>query len=39
MSPAEFNHVHEMRRPRDPRRDYAGSLTQADVEQLYKLLD
>lgn len=39
MSPDEAHHLYDMKRPRDPENDYAGKLTQEDVERLYNLLD
>ena len=35
MSPAEWWRIYEVKRPRDPERDYAGTLRQQDVEALY----
>lgn len=34
MTLGEFMAEYEMRRPRDPQNDYAGSLTRADVNEL-----
>lgn len=38
MSPAEWWRLYERKRPRDPEHDYAGGLTQGDVERLHSLL-
>lgn len=35
MSIQEFYWLHEMRRPRNPATDYAGTLTRQDCEALY----
>jgi len=34
LSPAEFWRIYERKRPRDPERDFAGSLTLADVKRM-----
>jgi hypothetical protein len=38
MSPEEWWRIYEVKRPRDPDLDYAGSLREGDVEELYDLL-
>tara|TARA_R100001086_G_C11648724_1_gene206733 strand:+ start:188 stop:361 length:174 start_codon:yes stop_codon:yes gene_type:complete len=39
MTLNEWFFEYDQRRERDPSRDYAGSLTQADVNRLQKLLE
>ena len=39
MTPHEFHLLYELNRPRDPERDYAGSLKDAEVAELYGLLN
>lgn len=34
MTPAEWWRIWERKRPRDPQRDYAGSLTADDVQRM-----
>lgn len=34
MTPAEWWRIWERKRPRDPQRDYAGSLTSDDVQRM-----
>jgi len=38
LTPAEFWIIHERKRPRDPKKDYAGSLTESDVKRLEGML-
>ncbi len=38
MCPEEWWLIYESRRPRDPESDFAGSLRESDVEELYNLL-
>lgn len=38
MSPAEWWLIHESKRERDPEVDYAGGLTDADCDDMYKML-
>jgi len=39
MTPTEFWRLHEMKRPKDPAVDYAGGLTQEDVEAMWEMLN
>lgn len=39
MTPQEFYLLYDLKRPRDPSIDYAGTLTERDCEELYALLD
>lgn len=39
MCPDEIWRLHELKRPRDPETDYAGSLRDSDVQHLYGLLN
>jgi len=38
MTPQEWWRIHEIKRPRDKSRDYAGSLTDEDVERLERMM-
>jgi len=38
MTPAEWWRIHERKRPRDPQRDYAGSLTHKDVTRMRDMM-
>jgi len=39
MSPEEWWLLYDMKRPRDRQSDYAGTLTESDVVELYELID
>lgn len=39
MTPEEFWRIHEVKRPRDPEIDYAGSLSDDTLEQLMAKFD
>lgn len=39
MTPQEWWRIYEIKRPRDKTIDYAGSLTQEDVEALWEMLN
>ncbi len=38
MTPEEWWRLYEIKRPRDPFTDYAGSLTERDCAELYEML-
>ncbi|HZK44642.1 MAG TPA: phage tail assembly chaperone, partial [Clostridia bacterium] len=38
MTPAEWWRIHERKRPRDPQRDYAGSLNHNDVTRMREMM-
>ncbi|WP_141217763.1 phage tail assembly chaperone [Bordetella genomosp. 7] len=38
MTPAEWWRIYEVKRPRDKDTDYAGSLSQEDVERLNRMM-
>jgi hypothetical protein len=38
MSPAEWWRIYEVKRPKDPDMDYAGTLRESDVAELYEML-
>ena len=38
MTPAEWWRIHELKRPRDPQRDYAGSLNHDDVTRMRDMM-
>lgn len=39
MTPAEWWRIYELERPKDPKTDYAGTLTRADVERLEGMMN
>jgi len=39
MTPAEFWLIHEAKRPRDPEQDYAGTLRDDDVSDLWAMMN
>jgi len=38
LTPSEWWRIYEAKRPRDKNNDYAGSLTQSDVDEIGELL-
>ncbi len=36
LTPAEFWRIYEAKRPRDKESDYAGSLTESDLDDLWE---
>jgi len=38
LTPSEWWRIYEAKKPRDPKNDYAGSLTQKDVDELQEML-
>lgn len=39
MTPGEFWLLYEQKRPRDPEIDYAGSLKEDDLAELWSMMD
>lgn len=38
MTPQEWWRIYNLKRPKDPERDYAGTLKQSDVERLERMM-